>query len=720
MHRDTTFPFVRGRFLLKAACGIALAALVVAATACTGPSCRRGGEQRLLKKLDAARALEETRIFAEAVDDPSGLGMGTASPGSEQEAALADYVEEKFRAIGLGTERHTFPVRVFRYGPVGLTVGGESIPAVILYGSPGTYGTRDGQGYKRGNANGDETLRAPLVYAGTGTRDDIAAAGDVKGKILLLLRDDNATGWPSLMTLEASTHGAAAIVMFGVEGEETLLPEALRQDSVLYCNPIPAFSISRTNGERLREELSQRPMETELSCSAEELDGTSVNVLGSLRGSRFPDEWILVSAHMDRWFQAYLDNSSGIGAMLELARAVTERGTPRRSFLFAAVGSEEAGGIQSLDEWLAGSYALVKDKPDLFEHTALVLNLDSVGWRGESGYANVSPEGVPFAEALLKDRGLDSRVEIVPQISIWVDAWCYSSVGGATTFSSEWDISDYWDYYHTDHDAYEEGLLANLETDLQLYLLALHRADCADDPPLDFAAVASWARTAYEEDAARVPDVSFDSLWAALSSFEEAAADDAKRLESAREEGDDVLARLNAHRLAVRSELIPALVATDMETAQARTYRYSVDAERLAKIAEVLQRPVSSVADRRARIAEALEIMEEGDEFQDHTIQPSWTFRFSSRTLEKLMRMSEEMRTWSREHDHLQHSLSLEVFSIHEEMRRKLDRPLGFNAARAAGAAERLRDETVARLEANMARASEALAAAAERLRANP
>jgi hypothetical protein len=716
MHRKTAFPFVCNQFLLRAVCGLALAAFVVAASACTAPC---GDEQRLLKKLDAARVLEETRLFSEAVDDPSGLGMGTASAGSEQEAALADYVEEKFRALGLETERHTFPVRVFRYGPVSLTVDGESLPAVILYGSPGTYGTRDGQGYKRGNADGNEALRAPLVYAGTGTRDDISAAGDVKGKILLLLRDDNATGWPSLMTLEANTHGAAAIVMFGVEGEETLHPEALRQDSVLYFNSIPAFSISRTNGERLREELSQRPMEAELSCSAEELDGTSVNVLGSLRGSRFPDEWILVSAHTDRWFQAYLDNASGVAAMLELARAVIERGTPNRSFLFAAVGSEEVGGIQSLDEWLTGSYALVKDKPDLFEHTALVLNLDSVGWRGESGYVSISPEGVPFAEALVKDRGLGPRVEIVPSMSIWVDAWCYSSIGGATTFYNEWE-GDYWDYYHTDHDAYEEGLLTNLETDLQLSLLALHRADCADDPPLDFAAVASWARTAYEEDAARVPDVSFDSLWTALSSFEEAAAADAQRLESAREEGDDALASLNAHRLAVRSELIPALVATDLNAAEARTYRYSVDAERLAKLQEVLRRPVSSGAARRARSAEALEIMEEGDEFQDHTIQPSWTFQFSRRTLEELMRMSEEMRTWSREHDHLQHSLSLEVFSLHEEMRRKLDRPLSFNAAKAAGAVESLRNETVARLEANMARASEALAAAAERLHANP
>jgi hypothetical protein len=175
--------------------------------------------------------------------------------------------------------------------------------------------------------------------------------------------------------------------------------------------------------------------------------------------------------------------------------------------------------------------------------------------------------------------------------------------------------------------------------------------------------------------------------------------------------------------MAVRSELIPALVVTGENVADTRTYRYSVDAERLAEILKVLRRPAPSEEEGRAQAAEALEIMEEGDEFQDHTIQPSWTFQFSRRALEEMMRMSEEMRSWSREHDHLQHSLSLDVFSLHEEMRRTLDNPWRFNAAKAVATVESLRAETVARLEANMARASSALAAAAERMsrqRANP
>jgi U3 small nucleolar ribonucleoprotein component len=150
-----------------------------------------------------------------------------------------------------------------------------------------------------------------------------------------------------------------------------------------------------------------------------------------------------------------------------------------------------------------------------------------------------------------------------------------------------------------------------------------------------------------------------------------------------------------------------------------------VDAERLAEILKVLRRPAPGEEEGRAQAAEALEIMEEGEEFQDHTIQPSWTFQFSRRALEEMMRMSEEMRSWSREHEQLQHSLSLEVFSLHEEMRRALDgeAPWRFDAAGAAGTVESLRAETVARLEANMARASSALAAAAERMsrqRANP
>ncbi len=701
---------------------MSMAVLAFALTACAQAPPEPDPEQALLGSLDLAYALQEIHRFSKAVQDPSGLGAGTAAAGTEQEALLAAHVENKFRAHGLEVSRHTYPVRVYRYGPVEVSVAGERLPSVILYGSPGIHGTRDGRSYYRGNWKGRKVLRARLAYGGRGTRDDIAAAGNVKGKILLLLRHDTDTGWPSLAALEAATHGAAAVIFFGVEGDGTLIADALRQDSLIQSNRIPVFSIRRSDGERLRQELARRPMEAELSCRAEEETGTSVNVLGKLEGSRFPQEYIIISAHIDRWFEGCQDNASGVGAMLELVRAIAGRGTPRRTFLFVGVGSEEAGGINTLDEWLTGSYALVKERPELFQRAAFVLNLDGVGWKGERGTVNVSPEGLPFAEALVNDLGLNSRIEVVPRMSTWVDAWCYSSIAGATTLFSNWE-DGYDDYYHTDHDVCNDEFFPNLETDLRLGLLALDRVDRADSPPIDFSALASWIRKAYGQDAARMPEVSFASFRAALSAFERAAAMDARRLEHARAAGGRQLSKLNSLRMQVRNVLVPKVLATAEYLAESRTHRYSVDATRLAEVLQALPDGTMSEEVAREKLAEVLEIMEAGDDFQDQAPTPAWMFQFSRSTLQRIKRMSEEMRTWSLEHGQMQQSISLELFELNKQVRQALDSKKtgwGFDAARTAKKVEDLRAKVVSRMESNLSKLVEALEDATTRLTAAP
>ncbi len=695
-------------------------ALAILAGSCAPQSPEADPEEQLLGSLDPNHALEEIRRFSTAVQTPSGLGAGTAAAGTEQEEVLAAHVEEKFRSHGLDVSRHTYPVRVYSYGPAEVSVAGERLPAVILYGSPGTYGTRDGRAYRRGNWGGNKVLRARLAYGGRGTRADIAAAGNVRGKILLLLRDDTAAGWPSLAALEAATQGAVAVIFFGVEGEGTLLEDALRQDSLLGSNRIPAFSIRRSDGERLRGELARRPMEAELSCEAKEHNGRSVNVLGELRGSRFPDERIIVSAHIDRWFEGCQDNASGVGGMLELVRAIVGRGTPQRTFLFVGVGSEEAGGVQTLDEWLTGSYALVKDKPELFQNAVFVLNLDGLGWRGERGSLNVSPEGEPFAKAIVAALGLEARIKIVPRISTWVDAWSYSSVAGATTMFNGWE-SDYDQYYHTDYDVCKDELLANLETDLRLSLLALGRIDRSDSPPIDLASLASWIRRSYREDAARVPGVSFAAFHAALSQFEVATTQNAHRLETARSAGDEALTKCNLRLMEVRNGLIPALVATGEDVAETRTYRYSIDAERLAEILLALPSADADEQVSRDAITKVIEIMEAGDDFQDAGPAPSWTFQFSRAMLQRYKRRSDENRTWSREHGQMMESISLEVFGLHQRLRRVLDSKKtvwSFDAAGAARKTSDLRARTVERLKASLVGVTEALQAATLRLRA--
>lgn len=83
----------------------------------------------------------------------------------------------------------------------------------------------------------------------------------------------------------------------------------------------------------------------------------ATNVVGTLRGSEFPDEWFILGAHYDPWAFGAIDPNGGTAMLLTLAEALGElvRGNaecrPRRSIMIAHWDAEEYGIIGST-EWV--------------------------------------------------------------------------------------------------------------------------------------------------------------------------------------------------------------------------------------------------------------------------------------------------------------------------------------------------------------------------------
>ncbi len=79
------------------------------------------------------------------------------------------------------------------------------------------------------------------------------------------------------------------------------------------------------------------------------------NTIAVVRGSEWPDEWIVVGGHRDAWGPGAVDNVSGTVSVVAAARAfaaLAARGTrPRRSVVFATWDAEEWGLIGST-EWV--------------------------------------------------------------------------------------------------------------------------------------------------------------------------------------------------------------------------------------------------------------------------------------------------------------------------------------------------------------------------------
>jgi N-acetylated-alpha-linked acidic dipeptidase len=93
------------------------------------------------------------------------------------------------------------------------------------------------------------------------------------------------------------------------------------------------------------------------------------DVIAEIKGSTFPDEWIVRGNHHDAWVNGASDPISGMAPELEEARAlgmlVKQGWTPKRTLVYAAWDGEEPGLLGST-EWVEQHEAELRDKAVLY------------------------------------------------------------------------------------------------------------------------------------------------------------------------------------------------------------------------------------------------------------------------------------------------------------------------------------------------------------------
>jgi hypothetical protein len=95
------------------------------------------------------------------------------------------------------------------------------------------------------------------------------------------------------------------------------------------------------------------------------------SVAGKIRGSDYPDEYVILSGHLDSHDAATggVDCGSGVTSVMEAARLVAKSGAkPKRSMLFIAFAGEEYG--------LLGAQAWAASHPEQWDNLSNVFNRD--------------------------------------------------------------------------------------------------------------------------------------------------------------------------------------------------------------------------------------------------------------------------------------------------------------------------------------------------------
>ena len=360
-------------------------------------------------------------------------------PGTRGDELAMSYVRSQFKALGLkpaaGDDRWVQPVPL-----VGVNTRPPETVTFKTGGQSMTFKNYDQYIMSSGLANNEIKIDdAEIVFVGYGMQapeynwDDFKDV-DVKGKVLLVMNNDPA-GDPELFAgskrlyygrwdykyAKAAEMGAIGafiihttpsagypyqVVQTSWTGEQMQLggSKAKRLPMEGWLTEESARQLAKLAGQdldALRASAESRdfrpvPLNTTFSTKMKSLvrKANTGNVLGLLPGSdpELSKQWVIFMAHhdhigmldkrdetMDHIYNGAVDNASGVGVLLCIARAfanLPEAERPKRSILFATVGAEEQG--------LLGSQYLGENPPIPAGNLAAVLNIDGVNILGRA------------------------------------------------------------------------------------------------------------------------------------------------------------------------------------------------------------------------------------------------------------------------------------------------------------------------------------------------
>jgi carboxypeptidase Q len=193
---------------------------------------------------------------------------------------------------------------------------------------------------------------------GDGSAEAFAKAGDLAGAILLVHSQEMAK-WDDLF---AEYLRAPGIIDRAVTAKAVAIAfQSSRPNDLLYRHTdtlrgeigrLPMVTVAREDGSRMGRLLaSGHKLFAELAIP--NLIGGPIpawNVVGELRGSEKPDEFVILGAHLDSWElgTGALDNGCNAALVIDALRAIKATGLkPRQSIRFVLFSGEEEGMLGS-------------------------------------------------------------------------------------------------------------------------------------------------------------------------------------------------------------------------------------------------------------------------------------------------------------------------------------------------------------------------------------
>lgn len=284
--------------------------------------------------------------------------------GTRHDALIHDWSAAKFREIGLENVR----VQEFGLRPqwfptswsVTATGSGQTLKPESVFPAGRTAATPPGG------------LNLDAVWVGLGTEADFAGK-DLKGKLVVM------HSWP---TDAPHAHSAAWLGSFqraADKGAAALLVNRATPGNfklIGHNSPVTTVWIGTDDMNALRQLIEKGPVKVHVQLATEMRAGLKdANVWGTLPGTT--SEEIFIKAHHDGYFEAAMDNASGVATVVALAEyfAKVPKSQRRRTITFLSVAAHHGGGDR---EWMIDPAHPIRNDAALMincEHTAVVTSM---------------------------------------------------------------------------------------------------------------------------------------------------------------------------------------------------------------------------------------------------------------------------------------------------------------------------------------------------------
>lgn len=397
--------------------------------------------------------------------------VGPRLAGSEADARAVKWAQAKFKALGydkVWLEEVRFP-KWERRSESGAVVGAnaQALSLIALGGSPGG------------------TVEAEVVRFADLAALEAAPAGSLAGKIAFVdyrmerARDGSGYGMGGKVRgagpSAAIRAGASAFLMrsAGTDSHRNPHTGITRFDEGL--TPIPSAALAAPDADQLTRLLARGPARVRLALDCG-WDGEAIshNVIGEVRGSRKPDEVVLIGGHLDSWDPGTgaIDDGAGVGLTMAAGALIGRmKQRPARTIRVVAFANEEQG--------LYGGKAYAAKHTGAIRKHQIAAESDFGAGRIYA-FRTSAPEHAQHAAKQIAEALAPLGIAYTPdQGGPGPDISPFAAKGMAWA-SLRQDGTDYFDYHHTPDDTLDKIDPKALAQNVAAYAVFAYLAASAD------------------------------------------------------------------------------------------------------------------------------------------------------------------------------------------------------------------------------------------------